>query len=287
MVGGVFELENRMTIKPKKILKAYDNPVFLKSGDATTIRLLSEYLEPLSRFKREGIEDTIVFFGSARVTSRKIALANLRRAKEKMKQTKRASKTMASSYDSALTQVSMSAYYEDAVELSSMLTKWSKSLSGNRHFVVCSGGGPGIMEAANKGARVARGRSIGLNISLPFEQFSNRYVSDELSFEFHYFFMRKLWFMRLARALVMFPGGFGTMDELMEILTLVQTQKITRKLPILLYGSKYWKEVLNIDAMVKHQMISKDDANMFTILDTPKEAFTYLRDRLSSIYFST
>jgi uncharacterized protein (TIGR00730 family) len=178
----------------------------------------------------------------------------------------------------------MSRYYEDAVVLASKLTQWSQTFDGHRHFVVCSGGGPGIMEAANKGAKLAGGKSIGMNISLPFEQESNPYVTKKLSFEFHYFFMRKFWFVYLAKALVMFPGGFGTLDELIEVLTLVQTEKVKKALPIVLYGRKYWKEVLNFDAMVKHKTISQKDLRFIQFADTPEEAFEYLRKRLTEIY---
>src|SRR5579863_6464201 len=202
---------------PKADELAYEDEEFLASEDGRPVRILAEYLEPLHRFRRENIHDTIVFFGSARL-----------------------------SVDGPLGR-----YYREARELARLLTLWSKGLSSHAHrFVVCSGGGGGIMEAANRGARDAGGRTIGLNISLPHEQEPNPYVTRELLFKFRYFFMRKLWFAHLARAMVVFPGGFGTMDELMEVLTLAQTRKLARKLPIVLYGSSYWREILNFDALV-------------------------------------
>jgi hypothetical protein len=226
---------------------AYKNEAFLNSPDARILRILSEYLEPLGHFRRERIRDTIVFFGSARVQE-----------------------------DGPLAQ-----YYRDARTLARMVTEWSTQFANHTYrFVVCTGGGPGIMEAANRGARDAGGKTIGLNIGLPFEQFPNPYISPELSFEFHYFFMRKFWFAYLAKALVVFPGGFGTMDELMEILTLAQTQKLAKKILIVLYGSQYWKEILNFEALVKHGMISPEDLELFQYADDPDSAFKLLRDGL-------
>ena len=230
---------------------AYKDPEFVDSSDARSIRILSEYLEPLHHFKREAIKDTVVFFGSARVNE-----------------------------DGA-----MARYYQDARTLARMLTEWSDSLpDSSRRFVVCTGGGPGIMEAANRGASDAGGKSIGLNIGLPFEQWPNPYISPRLSFEFHYFFMRKFWFAYLAKALVVFPGGFGTLDELTEILTLAQTQKLVKKMVIVFYGTDYWKEILNIDALVKYGMISPSDLNLFQYADNPEEAMGQLRDGLTRFY---
>ena len=223
---------------------AYKNESFLDSDDGRPLRILSEYLQPLHAFHHERICDTIVFFGSARLAA-----------------------------DSPLGR-----YYDDARRLAGLVTTWSASLPAHAHrYVVCSGGGGGVMEAANRGAAEAGGKTIGLNIGLPHEQKPNPYISPGLSFEFHYFFMRKLWFAHLARALVVFPGGFGTLDELCEILTLVQTGKIKRKIPIVLYGSSYWNEIINFEAMARHGMISREDLGLFQFADDPDTALALLK----------
>jgi uncharacterized protein (TIGR00730 family) len=223
---------------------AYLNEQFLNSPEARAMRLLSEYLEPFAHFRREKIRDTVVFFGSARIEE-----------------------------DGPLSE-----YYRDARTLARYLTEWADQFTNSTYrFVVCSGGGPGIMEAANRGAYDAKGKTVGLNIGLPFEQFPNPYITPELSFEFHYFFMRKFWFAYLSKALVVFPGGFGTLDEMFEILTLVQTQKLAKKITVLLYGSSYWHEIINFDALVKHGMISPEDLNLFQFADTPDAAFELLK----------
>jgi len=237
---------------------AYREEAFLQSPESRPLRFLSEYLWPLAHFNDERIHDTIVFFGSARVHE----------------------------------DGPMHRYYAEARELAKQLTLWSESLSKpsepeeeRRHrFVICSGGGPGIMEAANRGASDAGGKTIGLNIGLPFEQRPNPYITPELSFEFHYFFMRKFWFAYLAKALVVFPGGFGTLDELTEILTLAQTKKLENKILILLYGTEYWHEILNFDALVKYGMIAKEDMNLFSFADTPEDALRLLKDGLTKYY---
>jgi len=236
--------------------KAYNNTEFLNSKDGRLIRILAEYLEPASRFRHFRVEDTIVFFGSARVKARETAMEELRIARLRESEGPQAS-DLELGVAIAERNVLMSRYYEDAVELARLLTEWSKSLTRNikgekqRHFIICSGGGPGIMEAANRGAALARGKSIGLGIGIPQEQFSNHFISRELSFEFHYFFMRKFWFVYLAKALVIFPGGFGTLDELFELLTLLQTHKLHKPVPVVMYGTDYWKEVIDFDAMVR------------------------------------
>ncbi len=230
---------------------AYLNETFLESPDARALRILSEYLEPLSHFRDEKIQDTIVFFGSARIQE-----------------------------DGPLSR-----YYNDARTLARLITEWSDTLAPELHrFVICSGGGPGIMEAANRGAHDAGGKNIGLNIGLPFEQQPNPYITPSLSFEFHYFFMRKFWFAYLARALVVFPGGFGTLDELFEILTLAQTRKLESKIVMVLYGTKFWKEVLNFDALVRHQTISPEDLNLFQFADEPGEALQILQEQLNKYF---
>jgi hypothetical protein len=253
--------------------------------DARALRILSEFLEPKSRFRKEKIRDTIVVFGSARIQPSSVTkkiLARMRKAAGR----KKLSAEMERKLQQAIVDVKVSRFYDDAVELAYRLTRWSRSQKDGKHFVICSGGGPGIMEAANRGAMKAGGPSIGLNISLPFEQDSNPYITPELSFEFHYFFMRKFWFMYLAKALVMFPGGFGTLDELMEVMTLVQTKKVTKPLPIVLYGSSYWKKVLNFDAMIRFKVISKEDMKLFRFIDTVDEAFEYLKKELTRIHFT-
>jgi uncharacterized protein (TIGR00730 family) len=227
---------------------AYEDLEFTRSDDARPLRIIAEYLDPLRRFRRAGIHETIVFFGSARLTP-----------------------------DGPLGH-----FYDEARELARLITSWSKNLHSHLHrYVICSGGGGGIMEAANRGASDAGGRTIGLNISLPHEQKPNPYITRQLNFEFHYFFMRKLWFAYMARALVVFPGGFGTLDELTEILTLAQTRKLASPIPVLLYGSSYWREIINFDALVRHGMIAATDLDLMSFADSPVSALDILRARLT------
>jgi uncharacterized protein (TIGR00730 family) len=228
---------------------AYQNEEFLNTADARILRILSEYLEPFAHFHKEKIRDTVVFFGSARLKE----------------------------------DGPMGRYYQAARTLARLITEWGAQFDGGiNRFVITSGGGPGIMEAANRGAADAGGKTIGLNIGLPFEQFPNPYVTPELSFEFHYFFMRKFWFAYMAKALVVFPGGFGTLDELFELMTLVQTRKLAKKIYIVLYGSEYWKEVLNFDALVKHGMIAPGDLELFRFADDPETALEILKEGLAT-----
>jgi len=259
---------------------AYLDPDFLESDESRPIRILAEYLEPLRRFKDQKIQDTVVFFGSARVDSRERA--------ERALQTLRARGVhdADAQYESELRKsnkaVEWARYYEDARELARLLATWTLSLPSDTHrFVVTSGGGPGIMEAANRGAREAGGKTIGLNIRLPFEQGANPYITDGLHFEFHYFFMRKFWFAYLAKALVIFPGGFGTLDELFEILTLVQTDKLSRKIGVVLYGREYWEQVLDLKPMAEWGAIAEKDLELLHYADTPADAFKHLRDHLT------
>jgi len=257
-------------------LKAYKNNDFLMSREARPIRILSEYIEPRARFERYQISDTVVFFGSARALPREDADRQLTEAENGGD---------AGKIKNARQQVVLADYYEDARKLANQLTEWSKGLGlPSRRFIVCSGGGPGIMEAANRGASEAAGISVGLGISLPMETTANPYITRELGFEFHYFFTRKFWFVYLAKALVVFPGGFGTFDELFELLTLVQTGKSRKKMPIVLYGKDYWNEVCNFEALVKWGTISADDLNLFRIASKPEEAFEYLKDELTRLY---
>ncbi|MGH9476884.1 MAG: TIGR00730 family Rossman fold protein [Terriglobales bacterium] len=251
---------------------AYQNESFLDAPEARPLRILAEYLEPLSRLRRENIQDTIVFFGSARVLSPEAAAARLAAAEPEQRA-------------GAEDLTAMARYYEGARELARLLTAWAEALpSRRRRFVICSGGGPGIMQAANLGAHEAGGKTVGFNIRLPFEQVPNPYISPALNFEFHYFFMRKFWFAYLAKALVAFPGGFGTLDELSEILTLAQTQKLKKKMVIVLYGRAYWEEIINFPALIKHGMIAAEDLDLFHFADTPEEAFAYLTAQLDALY---
>lgn len=267
--------------KSRKPVKAYDNRDFLRSADARTIRILSEIHEPASRFKRLNVVDTVVFFGSARIQSKINATKNFNKFKREGKN----KRNYKSELERLERQIAMSRYYEDTVELSRRLTEWSKSLTTDeKRFIVCSGGGPGIMEAANKGAKLAKGSSIGLNISIPFEQFVNKYVEPDLAFEFHYFFTRKLWFMYLAKALVIFPGGFGTMDEMMEMITLIQTGKTTKKMKIVVYDENFWKRVVNFDALIEYGTISKSDMKIMTFCNTVDDAFNEITEHFKKYY---
>jgi hypothetical protein len=268
-------------IKPAPL--AYQNESFLNSPDGRILRLLSEYAEPLSRFRREQIQDTVVFFGSARFHSRTAAERNLVAVEGNASNIAPAQREF--ELKRARAAVDMSRYYEDARRLAHLLTEWSSQIPARRRrFVVTTGGGPGIMEAANLGAKEAGGKTVGLNINLPFEQFPNPYITPSLNFEFHYFFMRKFWFAYLAKALVIFPGGFGTMDELFEILTLAQTEKLAKKILVVIYGSEYWNKVVNFQAMVDAGVISQHDLDLFKIVDSPEEGFEYLRDGLTQYH---
>ena len=259
---------------------AYKNPEFLESEEARPLRILAEYLEPLRRFKAENIQDTVVFFGSARIHSPEQAREALERLERRFM-----SATGGEPHPHLVRSrkaVEWSRYYEDARVLARMLTEWSISLDTPHHrFVVTSGGGPGIMEAANRGAADAGGKTIGLNIRLPFEQGANRYITEGLHFEFHYFFMRKFWFAYLAKALVVFPGGFGTLDEMFEILTLMQTEKLAKQIQIILYGSEYWDSILNLDPMSDWGAIGAGDIDLIKRVDTPEQAFTLLKSHLA------
>ena len=266
--------------------KAYKDLDFLNSPDARIVRMISEFLEPQRRFRQARIKDTIVMFGSARIHPRHETLEKLREAEAALRGSPRPTKLLLTSLRDAEIQVQMSRYYDDAVELSRLLTTWAKKFATPRRFVICTGGGPGIMEAANKGAALAKGESIGLNISLPFEQYANAYVTKELNFDFHYFFMRKLWFVYLAKSLIIFPGGFGTLDELMEVLTLLQTKKVKKPVAVVMYGEEYWKKVIDFDELVAHGMITREDLRLFRFMETPEEAFKYLRGFLTSTYLT-
>jgi uncharacterized protein (TIGR00730 family) len=259
-----------MSSRKRTQTKAYQDPDFLNSRDARALRILSEYLEPKSRFDHHKVDDTIVFMGSARIKSREAAEEILRKAKS------------GKDREQAQMAVKMSAYYEAARELASRLTTWSKELDHvERRFVVCTGGGPGIMEAANRGAAEAKGLNVGLTISLPAEEFDNPYVTRELAFHFHYFFMRKFWFSYLAKAVIVFPGGYGTLDELFELLTLVQTRKMKKPMPIVLFGTEYWSEVIDFEALARHGTIDARDIELVHRTDSVDDAYDWIVRQLS------
>jgi uncharacterized protein (TIGR00730 family) len=254
---------------------AYENPLFLNSPDGRVLRIMSEYVEPLARFRREQIQDTVVFFGSARFPSLEHATAAMEQANS----------AGAEDLQRLQAGVSSARYYEDARRMAFLLSEWAATIPARRRrFVVTTGGGPGIMEAANRGAREAGSKTIGLNIRLPFEQNPNPYITPALNFDFHYFFMRKFWFAYLAKALVIFPGGFGTLDELFEILTLAQTQKLAKKILVVIYGREYWERLINFQTMIDAGAISTTDLDLFKIVDTPEEGFAYLRDGLTEYH---
>ena len=274
---------------------AYENPDFLNSPDGRVLRILAEYQEPMARFRRERIQDTVVFFGSARFRALDVAnsemelLANTGSAQPAPEDEQPATPEEIESGEASARQlrlaeaaVEMARYYEDARKLAGMMATWAKTLPGRRHrFVVTSGGGPGIMEAANRGAYEAGCKTIGLNIKLPFEQHPNPYITPALNFDFHYFFMRKYWFAYLAKALVVFPGGFGTLDEMFELLTLAQTKKLAKKITVVIYGSDYWKNVINLELLAEKGAIALSDLELFHFADTPEEAFAILKQGLT------
>lgn len=261
--------------KPGRPPEAYRNPAFLGSVAGRSLRILAEYLEPESRFRHYAVDDTIVFMGSARLRSREDAEEALRQAEAAGADT-----------GAARRDLEMSRYYEAARELAFRFTEWSKGLEDEeRRFVVCTGGGPGIMEAANRGASEAKGLNIGLTISIPIEEFDNRYVTRELSFHFHYFFMRKFWFAYLAKAVLVFPGGFGTLDELFELLTLLQTRKMRKHLPVVLFGSDFWRSVVDFDALIRYGTISPEDVDLMFFTDSVDEAYAHVVESLERYAF--
>jgi len=269
---------SKRKIAKKHLTKAYVNDQFLKSADGRPLRLLAEYLEPLRRLRRAQIKDTVVFYGSARIPSLAKAKDNLEKIKWAMSRANPApTAEMKENLHKAERDIKMARYYEDARSLAFKLTQWSLGLKENQRFIVCSGGGPGIMEAANRGAEEAGGPTIGMNISLPMEQDPNPYITEKLSFEFHYFFMRKFWFVYLAKALVVFPGGFGTFDELFELLTLRQTKKVEKPLCVVVFGKEYWENVIDFEKMVEWGVIDREDLKLFHLVDSVDEALITLK----------
>jgi uncharacterized protein (TIGR00730 family) len=278
-------MDTKRPLTQERAEKAYKNIDFLTSKDSRLLRILAEYQYPEQRFKKIPMLGTVVFFGSARIRSVEENEALHNRLTQELLNApddeKPAVQTLLNRLEK---QEHLTRYYDDAVAIAHKLTAWMLTLPEEKRLLVCSGGGPGIMEAANRGAYNAGGNSIGLNISLPFEQMPNPYITPELNFEFHYFFIRKFWLVSLAKALIVFPGGFGTMDELFEVLTLVQTQKVTKELPIMLYGKQFWNTMVNFDYMVETGMIAEDDLKLFHVSDTPDEAFAHLQSELSRIH---
>jgi uncharacterized protein (TIGR00730 family) len=280
---------------PEEAPLAYENAEFLNSADGRMLRIMAEYQEPMARFRRERIQDTVVFFGSARFRALDVAssalelLANTGSTQPAPEEEQPASMEEIQRGEASRLQlklaeaaVEMAQYYEDARQLAGMVASWAKTLPGRRHrFVVTSGGGPGIMEAANRGAYEVGAKTIGLNIRLPFEQHPNPYITPGLSFDFHYFFMRKYWFAYLAKALVVFPGGFGTLDEMFELLTLAQTKKLAKKITVVIYGASYWKNVINLELLAEKGAIAMGDLELFQFADTPEEAFAILKAGLT------
>ncbi len=272
------------------LLKAYNDPEFLNSPEARIIRIMSEYIEPLSRFERNDIRGVVVFFGSARIIPPGQADEEIAAVERQIMQAEGEHRELHLLTLEALKyKRRMSRFYTDAVELSRMVTEWGMKQTEpemQRKFIVCTGGGPGIMEAANLGAHQAGGESVGLNISLPFEQTPNQYITGTLNFEFHYFFMRKLFFVSMAHAVVIFPGGFGTLDELMEVLTLVQTRKVSKKMPIIFYGTEFWDEVINLPRMAELGVISPEDLGLFHRSNDVQDAFNYLTTELTKFHLT-
>lgn len=274
------ESNNRMTPP-----LPYLNAEFLKSREARIIRIVAEYLEPHTRLRQHRIRDTIVFFGSARSLPPELARAKLESIEREI-ELAGSTPELEVAHQQAEQAGKLARYYEDAMELARRITEWSKGLTGHHHFIVCSGGSHGMMEAANRGASLARGKTIGLNIQLPLEQEVNQYVSRELIFNFHYFFMRKFWFVYPAKALVVFPGGFGTMDELFEVLTLIQTKMPRKTMPVILFGKEFWDEVLNFEALVRWGVVSEADLGIFHKTDSVDDAFDHLTTRLGQLYLT-
>lgn len=263
-----------MTTKNKD--RFYFNTDFLASPDARSIRILAEYFGPLQRLRRKKIQDTIVFFGSARIHSREAARAALDKVEPGFDKAQ---------HRALERNLEMSRYYEAARELAFKLTRWSKGLKNRqKRFIITSGGGPGIMEAANRGAKEAKGLAVGLSITLPNEQHGNKWISNDLEINFHYFFMRKFWFLYQAKALVVWPGGFGTLDEMMEVLTLIQTKKIKKKIPVVLYDSEFWNQAVNWDFLVDRGVIAEPDLELFHISDNVEEAYSYLIENITKAH---
>lgn len=267
------------------LIKTYNDPEFLNSHGARKIRILCELTAPEEQFAEYNIQNTVTFFGSARSISYEEAKDKLQKLEEKIKKYNIPEEEVAEELEQAKVKLKLSKYYDASEELAYRITKWSmENVPTEKQFYICTGGGPGMMEAANKGAKRAGGKSMGFNISLPFEQSPNPYQTQEISYEFHYFFVRKFWFAYLSKGLMVFPGGFGTMDELFEVMTLIQTLKIEKPMPIVLFGAEFWNDLLNFDALLKWGVISKKDLDLFKITDDIDEAFEYMKQNLIKHY---
>ncbi len=268
-------------------VKAYNNRDFLNGSDARSLRVQCELLEPEYRLDMLGIRNTIVFFGSARTKAPEDAQKNLKDLEEKLQKAGSKKDELEEKLAAAKRDVRTAKYYAAACDLSRQFTEWSLTIRDPlERFLICSGGGPGIMEAANRGADEAEGRSIGLGISLPHEQGNNKYITRDLNFEFHYFFVRKYWFLYLAKALLVFPGGFGTMDELFEVLTLIQTKKTEKQVPIILFGSEFWEKVVNFETLLEWGVISEKDLKLFHIMDSVEETRDFVIGEMKKNYLS-
>jgi uncharacterized protein (TIGR00730 family) len=273
--------ENVRKGKIDKAPKAYDNKDFIHSRDGRSIRMLSEYIYPEQFFRKYGVNGTVIFFGSARTLSLDEFDMKIKELNDEMSMANPENKlSVHEKIEAFMKTYDMTNCYNESMILSEKIGEWSKTMPEHQKLLVCTGGGPGMMESANRGAARAGQPSIGLNISLPFEQYPNNYITPELNFEFHYFFMRKFWFVSLAKAIVAMPGGYGTMDELMEILTLKQTRKVTKPFPIILYNEKFWKKLINFDFLVEMGMINQEDLNLFKFCNSPDEAFDYLKENI-------
>lgn len=256
--------------------KAYNNKSFLNSAAARNIRVQCELTEPRERFIQNHVQHTVVMFGSARLVDEAHAQALMKEAEEAMRRAPEAPESI-KLLQTARMRVKAAPYYEMARKIAADLANWSKMLPRQKQFHICTGGGPGIMEAGNRGARESGSESLAFGISLPFEQHINPYVSEDLALEFHYFFVRKFWFFYMAKALLAFPGGFGTMDELFEVLTLIQTRKYHKHVPIILVGKAFWDDILNFDAFVEWGVISPDDLHLFKVVDSAEDAVAALK----------
>ncbi len=268
-------------IRIDRAKKAYENEQFIHSDEGRTLRIISEYWHPTHVFNKHNVDGTIVFFGSARILSEDEFQLKMGNLNDNLVAADEADKEKIQlEIDNLKRRQPMTKIYADTVEMSERIARWSQEREPEKRYYIMTGGGPGAMEAANRGAYRAKAPSIGLNISLPFEQYPNQYMSPEFNFEFHYFFTRKYWFIDQAKAIIVVPGGMGTLDEMFEILTLVQTGKVQKKLPIVLYKEEFWKNLINFDYLMEQGMINAQDLDIFTYCNTPDEVFEYVTKKI-------